>query len=80
MGAIRQNYDLEEAVIQAINAGNDILLFSNREHYNPNLANDVNKIIKNAILDGLIQPYRIQESYDRIIKLKKSIIESEKKG
>ena len=27
MGAIRQNYDLEETVIQAVNAGNDILLF-----------------------------------------------------
>ncbi len=79
MGAIRQNYDLEEAVIQAINAGNDILLFSNREHHNPNLANDVNKIIKNAILDGLINPYRIQESYERIIRLKKNIVANEKK-
>ena len=49
MGAIRQNYDLEETVIQAVNAGNDILLFSNRERHNPNLADDINKIIKNAI-------------------------------
>ena len=79
MGAIRQNYDLEETVIQAVNAGNDILLFSNRERHNPNLADDINKIIKNAILDGLIEPSRIQESYDRIIKLKKTIVASEKK-
>ncbi len=79
MGAIRQNYDLEDTVIQAINAGNDILLFSNRERHNPNLADDINKIIKNAILDGLIEPYRIQQSYDRIIKLKKTIIANEKK-
>lgn len=80
MGAIRQNYDLEDTVIQAINAGNDILLFSNRERHNPNLADDINKIIKEAILSGLIEPYRIQESYDRIMKLKKAIITNEKKG
>lgn len=80
MGAIRQNYDLEDTVIQAINAGNDILLFSNRERHNPNLADDINKIIKNAILDGLIEPYRIQQSYERIIKLKKTIIANEKKN
>jgi len=80
MGAIRQNYDLEETVIQAINARNDILLFSNRERHNPNLADDINKIVKNAIVDGLIKPSRIQESYDRIIKLKKTIIANEKKG
>lgn len=79
MGAIRQNYDLEETVIQAINAGNDILLFSNRKHHNPNLADDVNKIVKNAILEGLIRPSRIQESYNRVIQLKKNIIENEKK-
>lgn len=79
MGAIRQNYDLEETVIQAINAGNDILLFSNRKHYNPNLADDINKIVKNAILEGLIRPARIQEAYDRVIKLKKNIIVNEKK-
>lgn len=79
MGAIKQNYDLEETVIQAINAGNDILLFSNRMPQNPNLADDINKIIKNAIVEGLIKPDRIQESYDRIIKLKKAIIAAEKK-
>lgn len=79
MGAIKHNYDLEETVIQAINAGNDILLFSNRHPYNPNLVDDINKIIKNAIVEGLIKPDRIQESYDRIIKLKKAIIAAEKK-
>ena len=80
MGAIRQNFDLEETVIQAINAGCDILLFSNRTKHNPNLADDINKIIKNAILDGLIRPSRIQQSYDRIIKLKKNIIINEPKA
>ena len=79
MGAIRQNFDLEETVIQAINAGNDILLFSNRKHHNPNLADDINKIIKNAILEGLIEPSRIPQSYERIIKLKQTLVTSEKK-
>ncbi len=79
MGAVRQNYDLEDTVIQAINAGNDILLFSNRDRHNPSLADDINKIIKNAILDGLIEPARIQQSYERIMKLKKAIIANEKK-
>lgn len=79
MGAIKQEFDLEETVIQAINAGNDILLFSNRKSNNPNLADDINKIIKDAILEGLIEPIRIQQSYDRIIKLKQTIVANEKK-
>ena len=79
MGAIKHKFDLEETVIQAINAGNDILLFSNRKPYNPNLEDDINKIIKNAILEGLIEPIRIQQSYDRIIKLKQALIANEKK-
>jgi len=79
MGAIKHNFSLEETVIQVINAGCDILLFSNRTDSNPKLADDVNKIIKNAILEGLIEPIRIQQSYDRIIKLKQTLITNEKK-
>ncbi len=79
MGAIKHKFDLEETVIQAINAGNDILLFSNRKPNNPNLADDISKIIKNAILEGLIEPIRIQQSYDRITKLKRTLIINEKK-
>ncbi len=79
MGAIKRNFDLEETVIQAINAGNDILLFSNRKNGNPKLADEISKIIKNAILEGLIEPIRIQQSYDRIIELKQTLVTNEKK-
>jgi len=79
MGAVKQNYDLEETVIQAINAGDDILLFSNRVRHNPNLPDDINMIVKSAITDGLIRPSKIQEAYDRVTAFKKAIIASEKK-
>lgn len=80
MGAVRENYKLDEIVIQAINAGCDILLFSNREHHNPNLAEDIHKIIQKAVIDGQISPQRIQESYDRITALKEKLILNEPKN
>jgi beta-N-acetylhexosaminidase len=70
MGAIAQNYDLNESVIKAIDAGNDILLFSNMLINDPEIAKKVLAIVKKAISDGLISESRIIESYNRIIALK----------
>ncbi len=46
MGAIRQNYSLEETLMQAIMAGIDILVFSNLEPYDARLIPTVVKIVK----------------------------------
>ena len=74
MGAIRKNYELYEIVPLAVNAGENVLLFSNREKGDEKLAKKINLIIKNGLIEGLILPSNILESYKKIVKLKKEII------
>lgn len=84
MGAIAQHFDLEEVVIQAILAGNDILLFSNNAASNPidskatqdktmTLPRRIIQIVERAIDQGKIPPSRIEESYQRIVQLKSTL-------
>lgn len=73
MLAIKNNYTLEETVINAINAGVDILLFCNFKEENPNLPSKIHSIISNAIKQGKINENDIKLSYERIIKLKSNL-------
>ncbi len=73
MSAIADNYGLESAVLLCINAGVDIILFSNNLIYDNAIAIKVTEIIKNYITEGRITEQRINESYDRIMKLKNSL-------
>ncbi|UKI42709.1 MAG: hypothetical protein L6V95_07565 [Candidatus Melainabacteria bacterium] len=70
---LKNNYTLEETVINAINAGVDILLFCNFKEENPNLPHQVHNIIVNAIKQGKISKKDIVLSYNRIIKLKSNL-------
>ena len=73
MGAIRKNYGLSEIVSLGINAGENILLFSNRFEHDKKLVDKISLIIKQGLIDGYISPERINDLYDKIIKLKKTI-------
>ncbi|MFP4486619.1 MAG: glycoside hydrolase family 3 N-terminal domain-containing protein [Campylobacterales bacterium] len=66
MGAIAKEFSLEETVIKAINAGNDILLFSNYFNPDPDLPEKVTKIIKKALTEGRISKAQIEKSLKRI--------------
>ena len=70
MGAIIKRFDLEEIVIAAINAGCDILQFSDPLDLDENLSLRIKEIVLQAIENGQIDPQRIHESYARIIALK----------
>lgn len=70
MGAITENYTFDEAVTLAINAGNDILLYTNNKLDGRSLVDSVVGIVKNKISSGEISESRIDESYQRIIKKK----------
>ena len=70
MKAISDNYDLEYSIITAINAGNDILLFGNNVSYDKNIAKIFNDIVFNAVKEGKISQDTIEESYNKIIKIK----------
>jgi len=74
MKAITEVYGLTEAIRLAINAGCDILVFSNNiDTYNPDIVPQVIDIIHNLVDQGLISKERIRQSYNRIIALKQSI-------
>eukprot|EP01022_Parablepharisma_sp_SALTPOND_P013665 TRINITY_DN18349_c0_g2_i1.p3 TRINITY_DN18349_c0_g2~~TRINITY_DN18349_c0_g2_i1.p3 ORF type:complete len:356 (-),score=40.55 TRINITY_DN18349_c0_g2_i1:2400-3467(-) len=71
MGAIAKEFSLKDTVIKAINAGNDILLFSNYFSPDPELPKKVAKIIKDALKQGEIKKSQIENSFKRIEKFKK---------
>lgn len=67
MGAIINNYTLEEASIKSLNAGTDILLVA---HGYDNAINTI-ECIKKEVEAGRISEKRIDESVCRILSLKK---------
>ena len=73
MAAISDNYKFEESIIMAVNAGNDIILFSNNSPsgYNKDVAYKVRDVIFNAVKENKVVEERITESYNRILNLKK---------
>jgi beta-N-acetylhexosaminidase len=71
MQAITKNYSFEQSVELAVNAGNDILLFSTNIRNNSSLVEEVINIIVKKISDGVIPLSRIEESYSRIIEIKR---------
>ncbi len=72
MQAIAAHYDLETAIGLAIGAGVDILLFANNSVYDPDIAEKALAIIRKLVETGSVSPERIDRSYRRIMKLKKS--------
>lgn len=73
MSALTNNYNFDESIILAINAGVNIISISNNTlaGYNSNITYKVRDIIFNAVKNNEISEQKIVESYDRIIKLKK---------
>lgn len=78
MGAIENNYKFKEAVIRAVKAGNNILLFSNDKKPNPKLPLKVRDIL---IAESKTDPELIEDinrSYELIQRQKISLLPSAK--
>lgn len=73
MGAITNNYSFDYAVDLAINAGNDVLLYTTNYLNGKSLVDSVVNIVMNKISEGKISEQRIDESYNRIM-MKKSML------
>jgi beta-N-acetylhexosaminidase len=74
MGAISKQYNLETAVRLAIIAGVDIIAFSNNIPLNRGAsAQRLHDIILGLVDAGTITPQRIDESYQRIMRLKRRL-------
>ncbi|MCK5832083.1 glycoside hydrolase family 3 protein [bacterium] len=71
MGAINEYFGLEEALELTINAGVDIIIFSNNTStYDPNIAQTAIAIIANLVEEESIPRSRIEEAYARVTALK----------
>ncbi|MCL1928047.1 MAG: hypothetical protein FWG07_04550 [Treponema sp.] len=74
MDAIRANYSFEEALEKAINAGVDLLCLSNNgSQYDPALAQKAVDTIYGLVQEGKISAKRIEESWNRIMAVKRTI-------
>ncbi len=71
MQAISANYSFEDGITLAVNAGNDIILYTGTLRYGSSLAQQVINVIYNKVNEGIIPISRIDESYNRIVELKK---------
>jgi len=85
MGAISDNYTLDDAIVKSINAGCDIVSVLNNspQGYDDKIAYKVRDMIFNAVKNGKIKEEKITESYNRIIGLKtefKIILSEEEKN
>ena len=74
MHAIEKYYGLEEAIKLAVNAGVDILTFSNNiQGSEDRTVNRVHEIIRKFVDNGTIPVARIDRSFERIMKLKSKL-------
>jgi beta-N-acetylhexosaminidase len=74
MHAITKNYGLEEAIKLAVNAGVDIMTFSNNISGSDSRTVDVvHAIIRKMVEDGTIKKERIDQSFRRIMTLKRKL-------
>ena len=69
MKAIADHYGLEQAVLLAVNAGVDILLFGNNLYWDDNLPQKAFATLKGLVESGRISQQRIVESWQRISNL-----------
>lgn len=73
MGAISKNFSFEDAIILSINAGSDIISLMNNspDNYDSQLPYKVRDIIFQAVKDKKIDEKTIEDSYNKIINLKR---------
>jgi beta-N-acetylhexosaminidase len=74
MFAISKNYGLDNALKLSINAGVDVVLFGNNVSQSDRItATEIHAKIKKMVLSGEISKARINEAYQRIMKLKATL-------
>ena len=73
MKAIAAHYSLDIAISQAITAGVDILTFGNNLSFDEQIVPKAIAIIKRLVVQGTIPEQRIDESFQRICRLKNQL-------
>ncbi|MCJ7598636.1 MAG: hypothetical protein MUO41_08435 [Methyloceanibacter sp.] len=80
MGAVREKYSLQERVVRAVNAGTDLLVFSNVKSRDPELGAKIHAIMVKAVNDGTIPMARIEQAAGRIGLLKRRLMQHDLAG
>ncbi len=74
MHAISKHFGFEEAVVLSINAGVDMLMFANNTELAERVTpEEIHSMILRNVQSGKIPIQRIEESFDRIMKVKNSL-------
>ena len=74
MGAIMNNYSLRDNIVLAVNAGVDLMIFSNNlNRHDDKISDKIHKIIKQEIRKGNIKEADIDNSYIKIMALKSQL-------
>ncbi len=64
--AIDDAFGFDEAVVLALEAGNDLLLFANQQGYDPKIAARVIDVVRAAVDGGRLPAARIDEAWQRV--------------
>lgn len=80
MDAIRRNHSLEDAVLRAVSAGTDILLFANDKRPDPEIPAKVVKILLTAAKDDPLLAEKIDAAYERVLTLKEKLTNQSVQG
>lgn len=73
MRAIADHYGPAEALLLAVEAGVDVLVFGNNLDYDPEIVPKAIDILVKAVEDGRLSPERIEASHDRILAAKQQL-------
>lgn len=74
MKAISSHYGLEHSVPAALEAGVDMLCFGNNLTFDPDIVTKAIEIIVRAVESGHLAERRIEESYRRVLALKRRLM------
>lgn len=69
MKAVTEQYSLEQAILLAVEAGVDILVFGNNLQWDPDLPEKAHATLRRLVDNGKISPKRIRASWERICAL-----------
>jgi beta-N-acetylhexosaminidase len=67
--AIDEAFGRDEAIVLALAAGNDLLLFANQQSYDRSIVTDVVDVVVHAIDEGRLDESRVGDAWDRVQRL-----------
>lgn len=73
MGALRKHFSSEDAIVRAVNAGVDILVFSNTAKPSAEFGRWINGVIVKAVNSGRIERATVERAYQRIRAMKRTL-------